>query len=368
MQATQLFLSIGCTAAPLLVSPFLIEITSTSNSTQLLNQSDLILNNTLRRPVFIINRVNDTGIIEEIVPDNLSTPLVGFNDSEYNNSTIYSRSDMIVPYSYIMFSMIILIIFFIFLAVYFVNGPGCRLKKSVRQAAKENVMHTPRKFLFALYALMFLFFFLLMWISGLGHLLPTFVVDGLGWDVTKGSIIAALFWGCLGLGRVVGIPLSTRWSPATMLVLDTGLAVVALFLMCLVPLVDDWLMWVAAAVAGFSTATEFVCIILWVSKYMKFTGVAAAVCICGMGIGGMAGVEITGYFFDKGKHMMMVYCSLGACMAHFLLFVFMYFFAEWYHKHLEEQKQIKQNLENKVREMTPLKDAESTEQKVESIA
>ena len=65
-----------------------------------------------------------------------------------------------------------------------------------------------------------------------------------------------------------GIPLSTKLSPAQMLVFDTGLAVVALALMCLVSVVGDVIMWIAAALAGLATATEFISGVLWASKYV----------------------------------------------------------------------------------------------------
>ena len=73
-------------------------------------------------------------------------------------------------------------------------------------------------------------------------------------------------------------------------------------------------------------------------------------------MGGIAGVEIAGYLFDKGLYMHVIYCSLAATVAHFCLFVLMHLYAEAYFKKLTERDQEKQWSETpKEVELKPLR-------------
>ena len=57
--------------------------------------------------------------------------------------------------------------------------------------------------------------------------LSTFVIVGLNWDATYGSMIASLFWICYGLGGLLAIPVSYFVSPGKMVTFDLTLALLA---------------------------------------------------------------------------------------------------------------------------------------------
>ena len=60
--------------------------------------------------------------------------------------------------------------------------------------------------------LQFFFFFFYVWCESiLGGYIAAFVIEGLHWPVYKGPLLTSVFWGALGIGRVLGAQL--QWWP-----------------------------------------------------------------------------------------------------------------------------------------------------------
>lgn len=172
-----------------------------------------------------------------------------------------------------------------------------------------------------MFALFFLSFMSYQWIESIpGFFVAAFVVEGLGWDITMGSLITTVFWGAHTFGLFLGIGLSWRLSPQTMIIISlvmTTASVIILTLFVHIPIV----VWVTIGTAGVSMSTIFGSNLLLASRYINVSGLAAAIFLFGSSVGYMTCYPLTGYLFQTYSHMWMAYLTLISCGTSVFLFV-----------------------------------------------
>ena len=72
-----------------------------------------------------------------------------------------------------------------------------------------------------------------------------------------GGLLASLFWGCFTVGRLLGIPISLRFSPETILKADLLLAVLSASCMLVFGQGNPAVLWCGTAVFGLSMACTY---------------------------------------------------------------------------------------------------------------
>jgi MFS transporter, FHS family, Na+ dependent glucose transporter 1 len=112
------------------------------------------------------------------------------------------------------------------------------------------------------------------------------------------ALLTSAFWGGLTLGRLVGIPLSTRLSPRFMLTSDIAGSVASLLLILAFPGVE-WALWVGSIGMGVSVATMFATGLNYAEKRMTITGKVTSAFLVGGSIGGMTVTWLIGQLFER---------------------------------------------------------------------
>ena len=158
---------------------------------------------------------------------------------------------------------------------------------------------------------------------GFGNWIYTYAITvGLGTDITAAYLTSA-FWGTFTLGRLLGIGISTRLRPATILITD--------LLGCLVSLVVILLwqdsaiaLWAGAIGLGLSMASVFPTILVLAGERMRITGAMTGWFLAGASIGSMTLPWVMGQAFvriDAGTMPMLVLAALVANLLVILFFL-----------------------------------------------
>jgi fucose permease len=197
-----------------------------------------------------------------------------------------------------------------FFVLFFYSKPRCafgKTKQDKKIAATPTSEQSDKWYRIEMLVLMFAFFVVYLWLEAIpGRFVAMFVVKGLGWRNKYGALITSLFWGSNGLGRVIGIPLSTVMTPRNMLITDMLVTTFAVILLWFSPMHSS-IPWVGSAILGYGLATIFASVVLWVDTYMEVTGTATGVFLAGASFGSMTAPLLTGVLFDDFGYMWFVY-------------------------------------------------------------
>lgn len=153
-----------------------------------------------------------------------------------------------------------------------------------------------------------------------GNFLPMLVIKHLGWEVTDGASISAVYFGSFLAGRLFGIPLSMFLQPTVMLLLSLPLTTCGFLLMCFVPYLPTAYTYTSVAFVAFVMASSTPTLYLWMSNYMVITGRAAAFVTAGYSIGDLVWQPITAYLLETVSPMFVVYIPFTASIVELLLF------------------------------------------------
>ena len=170
------------------------------------------------------------------------------------------------------------------------------------------------------------YFFLFIMNNVFGSLVAVFVIKGLDWTVQRGAVITSIFYGALGICRLLGVPLSYVVSPRFMLNTCLLSVCAAYILMMFVPSLGDTAMFVSVAAAGFSVSTVYGSMFLFAAQYIMVTGFVSGVCLSGGCLGMMVGFYLVGYPLENVGHMWMVYVLFFASSSNLILFIFAQFY------------------------------------------
>ena len=121
---------------------------------------------------------------------------------------------------------------------------------------------------------------------GYGNWLYTYALQmGLGTEITSAYLTSA-FWGAFTLGRLLGIPISTRLRPLTILYLDFAASLLSLGLILLFR-DSAIILWIGSILLGISFASVFPTFLTLSEERMHVTGTMAGWYLVGGSLGGM---------------------------------------------------------------------------------
>lgn len=148
----------------------------------------------------------------------------------------------------------------------------------------------------------------------LGNWLSTYAVKLRLADAAGAAYLTSAFWGAFTAGRLVSIPLATRFAERTVLLADLvgSLGFVALIL--LFPH-SAAVLWIAACGAGFAMASIFPTMISFAQRHMTITGQITSLFLAGSSLGSMTLPLLIGQLFDRiGPAVMVIFvaAALGA--------------------------------------------------------
>lgn len=165
-----------------------------------------------------------------------------------------------------------------------------------RKAVKEGEGAKADVILMALVA-SFLFLFVGAEAS-FGSWIYTFAAaSGIG-TATTSAYLTSCFWGALTLGRLVSIPLATRYKTSTILLIDLICGIISVGFVLAFP-GSQLAVWVGTFLTGFAFASIFPTMYSLAGSHMVITGKVTGWLFIGAGAGGMVLPWIIGQLFES---------------------------------------------------------------------
>jgi MFS transporter, FHS family, Na+ dependent glucose transporter 1 len=136
----------------------------------------------------------------------------------------------------------------------------------------------------------------------------------LGHDTMAASLTSA-FWGALTLGRLLAIPLATRWPPHALLLSAIGGCLLSVGSMVVQP-PSILILWCGTCGAGLAMATVFPTTLALAERHMTITGRVTGWLLVGASTGGMFLPWFIGQLFDVyGPYATMRIMVVDFCLA-----------------------------------------------------
>lgn len=180
-----------------------------------------------------------------------------------------------------------------------------RLPSPTNQQAAEGSQSKPYNRLLVI--LLVLFFFLYVGAEvGFGGWVFTYVTKLNLADEATAAYITSAFWGALTVGRLLGIPISTRLHPSTILWIDLVGCLVSMGIIVLFP-GSTLSIWIGALLLGISMASIFPTALSLAEKRLPISGRITGWLFVGASLGGMVLPWVIGQVFDPfGAPIVMV--------------------------------------------------------------
>src|SRR5690349_22569039 len=158
--------------------------------------------------------------------------------------------------------------------------------------------------------------------SGYGSWIYTYAFTlRFGTEVTAAYLTSA-FWGSFTLGRLLGIWISTRAKPLTILILDFAGCLVSLGLILLFQS-SPAMLWIGTLLFGLSQASIFPTFLTLAEERMHITGTITGLFLLGAGVGGMILPWLIGQAFVRiGAGAMIAIILANVALNVLMLFVF----------------------------------------------
>ena len=142
-----------------------------------------------------------------------------------------------------------------------------------------------------------------------------------GTEVTAAYLTSA-FWGSFTLGRLLGIWVSTRAKPLTILYLDFAGCILSVGLVMLFP-ESSLMLWIGTILFGIAQASIFPTFLNLAEERMHVTGTIAGLFLVGAGVGGMILPWLIGQaFVQVGASAMMAMILVGIVLNLLMLIYF----------------------------------------------
>jgi FHS family Na+ dependent glucose MFS transporter 1 len=156
---------------------------------------------------------------------------------------------------------------------------------------------------------------------GFGNWIATYAVTlGLGTSITAAYLTSA-FWGAFTFGRLLGVWVSTRLRPQTILFIDIFGCVISAVIIMIGR--DDTELWIGTIGLGLSMASMFPTFILLAGERMQITGMITGLFLVGSGAGSMLMPWLIGQIFVRTGPEAMITVLLVA-LAGILLFLLIF--------------------------------------------
>lgn len=115
---------------------------------------------------------------------------------------------------------------------------------------------------------------------------------------TSAAYLTSAFWGAFTIARLLGIGISTRLRPQTILMTDMTGCLVAFAILLLWP-ASSLALWVGTIVMGLSIASVFATGMAFADQRLSLTGAMTGWILVGSGIGGMVSPWLIGQLFER---------------------------------------------------------------------
>ena len=112
------------------------------------------------------------------------------------------------------------------------------------------------------------------------------------------AYLTSAFWGAFTVGRLLGIPISRRLRPQTILLMDVAGSLCAFAFLLLWP-DSSRMLWVGTILMGLSIASVFATGMAFAERHVHLTGVLVGWIFVGGGIGGMVLPWLVGQAFER---------------------------------------------------------------------
>jgi len=133
---------------------------------------------------------------------------------------------------------------------------------------------------------------------GFGNWIYTFSTRIALASTTSAAYLTSAFWGAFTVGRLLGIGISARLRPRTILLSDLAGSLAAFAILLLWP--DSPLaLWAGTIVMGLSIASAFATGMAFAERHVRLTGVLVGWIFVGSGIGGMVLPWLVGQGFER---------------------------------------------------------------------
>jgi len=156
-----------------------------------------------------------------------------------------------------------------------------------------------------IYILIMLFFFYVGAEVGYGNWLFTYTIkSNLASQVTA-SYLTSNFWLSFTIGRLVGIPIASRYKPQLIMLVDLAFCLISIIVILLWP--DSLtVLWIGTIGLGFGMASFFPSAMVYAGRVMHLSGKVTGFFLFGSGGGGMVLPFLIGQLIEPiGPHSMM---------------------------------------------------------------
>jgi len=196
---------------------------------------------------------------------------------------------------------------------------GLLTTESPINTSSDEIENQDQERHYVLITLIILLFFLSVGVQiGFGGWIFTYVSElGIA-DVTAASLITSLFWGCVTLGRLLGVPVSKKVSPGLMILFNSALLVLVLGLMLIWPF-NPLMMWIGSAGMGLAISIVFPTLLSFAKSRMNLTGRITGLFFMGSSVGMMVMPMLLGLVFDAYGGYEMILVMFAAALLGLLL-------------------------------------------------
>jgi len=178
------------------------------------------------------------------------------------------------------------------LAAWFWFLPSPPIRRRIENATSQR----PVNGLFLVFVLFFVFSVGLE--LGYGNWIYTFSARLHLASETGAAYLTSAFWGAFSIGRLLGIGISSRFRPQTILVTDLTGCLVAFAILLFWP-TSPLALWVGTIVMGLSIASVFATGIAFAEQRLSLTGALTGWILVGGGFGGMVFPWVIGQLFER---------------------------------------------------------------------
>jgi FHS family Na+ dependent glucose MFS transporter 1 len=116
-------------------------------------------------------------------------------------------------------------------------------------------------------------------------------------DAAAAAILTSVFWGSFMLGRLISIPLATRMSARTIMIMDFAACAIGIVIFLLGGN-SSVTLWLGTLIVGLGMAALFPTMISFAESRMKITGKVTAIFLTGSSLGGMTLPWLIGQLFE----------------------------------------------------------------------
>ena len=137
--------------------------------------------------------------------------------------------------------------------------------------------------------------------------------------VTTAAYLTSLFWGTFTFGRLIGIPLSARFRPRTLLLADLIGGLISVLVILIWP-ASEWALWIGVGGAGLSVASAFAVTVTWTGRRMTLTGAATSWFLVGASLSGMTLPWLIGQLFESTGPRVTMFTILAVVLLGFVVY------------------------------------------------